>query len=87
MVRNKKWNQLHQFLQYHVVNDSTHVACQLLSLESVYPPVYQLALDMMKRLGAYEQIVEVLFLHLLSQFKLFIVIIIISLINLLLLIY
>lgn len=60
LVRNNKWYQLHQFLQYHVVSDSTHVACQLLSLESRYPPAYQLALDMMKRLNTHEQIVEVL---------------------------
>ncbi len=33
LVRNNKWYQLHQFLQYHVVSDSTHVAGKLLSLE------------------------------------------------------
>lgn len=60
LVSNSRWYQLHQFLQYHVVSDSTHVACQLLSLESKYPPAYQLALDMMKRLSTHEQIVEVL---------------------------
>ena len=60
LVSNCRWYQLHQFLQYHVVSDSTHVACQLLSLESKYPPAYQLALDMMKRLSTHEQIVEVL---------------------------
>eukprot|EP00026_Physarum_polycephalum_P003513 Phypoly_transcript_03526.p1 GENE.Phypoly_transcript_03526~~Phypoly_transcript_03526.p1 ORF type:complete len:724 (+),score=109.83 Phypoly_transcript_03526:179-2350(+) len=60
LVSNKKWSQLHQFLQYHVVSDSTHVACQLLSLESKYPPAYQLALDMLKRLNTHEQIMEVL---------------------------
>lgn len=60
LVSNSRWYQLHQFLQYHVVSDSMHVACQLLSLESKYPPAYQLALDMMKRLNTHEQIVEVL---------------------------
>jgi hypothetical protein len=60
LVSNCRWYQLHQFLQYHVVSDSTHVACQLLSLEAKYPPAYQLALDMMKRLSTHEQIVEVL---------------------------
>jgi len=34
-------------VQYHVINDSFHVACQLLSLESKYKPCYQLALDML----------------------------------------
>jgi hypothetical protein len=42
-----------------------HVACQLLSLEKQYPPAYQLALDMLKRLLSRsnvvaDQIVEVL---------------------------
>lgn len=60
LVRNNQWYQLHQFLQYHVVSDSTHVASTLLSLEAKYPPAYQLALDMMKRLNTHEQIVEVL---------------------------
>lgn len=60
LVSNSRWYQLHQFLQYHVVSDSMHVACQLLSLEAKYPPAYQLALDMMKRLNTHEQIVEVL---------------------------
>jgi hypothetical protein len=35
------------------------VACQLLSLESTYPPAYQLALDMLKRLRSYDEILEV----------------------------
>ena len=60
LVRNGRFNQLHQFLQYHVLSDSLHVACQLLSLETLYPPAYQLALDMLKRLASPEQIVEVL---------------------------
>jgi len=53
--------QLHQFLQYHVISDSKPLACLMLSLDSVYPPAHQLALDMLKRLGtANEEIVEVL---------------------------
>eukprot|EP01121_Diplochlamys_sp_Union-15-3_P008527 TRINITY_DN2264_c0_g2_i1.p1 TRINITY_DN2264_c0_g2~~TRINITY_DN2264_c0_g2_i1.p1 ORF type:complete len:638 (-),score=93.50 TRINITY_DN2264_c0_g2_i1:4-1917(-) len=65
LVRNNRFNQLHQFLQYHVISDSMHVACQLLSLETVYPPAYQLALDMLKRLSTtrtevYDQIFDVL---------------------------
>lgn len=49
LVRDNKFYQLHQFLQYHVVTDSVPVACQLLSLEQRYPPAGQLALDMLKR--------------------------------------
>jgi hypothetical protein len=50
LVRHNRYYQLHQFLQYHVVNDSKHVACLLLSLEGAYAPAFQLALDMLKRL-------------------------------------
>jgi len=65
LVRNNRFYQLHQFLQYHVISDSMHVACQLLSLETFYPPAYQLALDMLKRLSAnhtkvYDHIVDIL---------------------------
>jgi len=59
LVRNNRYFQLHQFIQYHVISDSFHVACQLLSLEKIYPPAYQLALDMLKR-SCPEQIIEVL---------------------------
>lgn len=59
LIRNNRYYQLHQFLQYHVVTDSMHVACQLLSLETIYPPAHQLALDMLKRLKAHDQILEV----------------------------
>lgn len=62
LVRSGRFNQLHQFLQYHVLADSPQVACQLLALEPLYPPACQLALDMLKRLAPAcpEQIVEVL---------------------------
>jgi hypothetical protein len=62
LVSNGRCYQLHQLLQYHVVRDSDHVACLLLSLVPVYPPAYQLAIDMLKRLGTLEDIVEVLLL-------------------------
>lgn len=61
LVRNKCFYQLHQFLQYHVISDSKPLACLMLSLECEYPPAYQLALDMLKRLNtANEEIIEVL---------------------------
>jgi len=62
LVQKKLFYQLHQFLQYHVLSDSKPLACLLLSLESVYPCAYDLALDMMKRLGnyAFETIVDTL---------------------------
>ncbi|XP_032780972.2 regulator of MON1-CCZ1 complex [Daphnia magna] len=53
--------QLHQLFQYHAVADSKPLACLLLSLESVYPAAYQLAIDMLKRISnANEEIVEIL---------------------------
>ncbi|XP_070554841.1 regulator of MON1-CCZ1 complex-like isoform X6 [Ptychodera flava] len=61
LVQNNFFYQLHQFLQYHVLSDSKPLACLMLSLESVYPPAHQLALDMLKRLStANEEIIEVL---------------------------
>ena len=62
LVANERFYQLHQFLQYHVIRDSAHVACLLLSLESKYPPAFQLAIDMLKRLHTREQLIEVLLL-------------------------
>lgn len=61
LVHHNCFYQLHQFLQYHVLSDSKPLACLMLSLESVYMPSHQLALDMMKRLStANEEIIEVL---------------------------
>ncbi|GFO37115.1 hypothetical protein PoB_006362000 [Plakobranchus ocellatus] len=61
LVHNNCFYQLHQFLQYHVLSDSKPLACLMLSLESVYPPAHQLALDMLKRIQtANEEIIEVL---------------------------
>eukprot|EP00028_Trichosphaerium_sp_Am-I-7-wt_P003765 CAMPEP_0168539868 /NCGR_PEP_ID=MMETSP0405-20121227/22105_1 /TAXON_ID=498012 /ORGANISM="Trichosphaerium sp, Strain Am-I-7 wt" /LENGTH=410 /DNA_ID=CAMNT_0008569555 /DNA_START=563 /DNA_END=1792 /DNA_ORIENTATION=+ len=65
LVNAERYYQLRQFLQYHVISDSMHVACQLLSLENSYPPAYQLALDMLKRLSKTEtkvldQLVDIL---------------------------
>lgn len=61
LVQHNCFYQLHQFLQYHVVSDSKPLACLLLSLEGSYPPAYQLALDMLKRLStANDSIIEVL---------------------------
>lgn len=61
LVHHKLFYMLHQFLQYHVLSDSKPLACQLLTLESIYPPAHQLSLDMLKRLStANDEIVEVL---------------------------
>ncbi|XP_025405563.1 regulator of MON1-CCZ1 complex [Sipha flava] len=61
LVINKMYYQLHQMIQYHILTDSKPLACLLLSLESIYPPAHQMALDMLHRLNtAHEEITEVL---------------------------
>eukprot|EP00088_Acartia_fossae_P064036 TRINITY_DN7861_c0_g1_i12.p1 TRINITY_DN7861_c0_g1~~TRINITY_DN7861_c0_g1_i12.p1 ORF type:complete len:650 (-),score=126.11 TRINITY_DN7861_c0_g1_i12:492-2441(-) len=59
-VKTEQYYQMHQYIQYGVVTDSKHLACIILSLENVYPPARQIALDMMSRLGdAAEELIEV----------------------------
>jgi len=59
-VKTEQYYQMHQYVQYGVITDSKHLACILLSLESVYPPARQIALDMMSRLGnAVEELLEI----------------------------
>jgi len=59
-VKTEQYYQMHQYIQYGVVTDSKHLACILLSLESVYPPARQIALDMMSRLGnSVEELIEI----------------------------
>ncbi|KAH7645289.1 regulator of MON1-CCZ1 complex protein bulli isoform X2 [Dermatophagoides farinae] len=62
LIKSGNYYQMHQFLQYHVFTDSTHLACLLLSLSrKKYPYGYQLGLDMLKRLNkSDDEIVEVL---------------------------
>ncbi|XP_065161012.1 regulator of MON1-CCZ1 complex-like [Atheta coriaria] len=60
LVRRKKFSSLQQLLQYGVVSDSKPLACLLLSLGNVHPAASQLALDMLMRLNAVEEIQEVL---------------------------
>lgn len=60
LVKNEEFFRLHQFLQYHLLCDSKQLACLLLSIKDIYPPAYQIAIDMFKRLGnATEEIVDV----------------------------
>jgi len=54
---NSLW-RLHQLLHNRVIEDSFHIACMLLSLEPVYQPCYQIALDMLKRIGGEELILS-----------------------------
>ncbi|KAL3282017.1 hypothetical protein HHI36_005220, partial [Cryptolaemus montrouzieri] len=60
LVRRNKFTSLQQLLQYGVIADSKTLACILLSLGNIYPPGTQLALDMLSRLDAKEEIQEIL---------------------------
>jgi hypothetical protein len=60
LIRQERFHYLHQFLQYHVIAASVPAAMLLFTLESIYPPAVQLALDMLHRLHRDDQIVEVL---------------------------
>jgi hypothetical protein len=51
---------LQQLLQYGVVSDSKPLACLLLSLGNLHPSATQLALDMLARLNAVEEMQEIL---------------------------
>mmetsp|Transcript_36257 Transcript_36257/g.85934 ORF Transcript_36257/g.85934 Transcript_36257/m.85934 type:complete len:652 (+) Transcript_36257:212-2167(+) len=55
-----RYNVLHQLLQYHVIQDSLSVAQRLLALEVAYKPALQLALDMLHRLKAHQDLLEAL---------------------------
>ncbi|KAI8816160.1 colon cancer-associated protein Mic1-like-domain-containing protein [Fimicolochytrium jonesii] len=60
LLRSKRYTELHQYVQYNVVEDSIDVARLLLEREGEYRPFAQLGLDMLKRLGEEEEVVEVL---------------------------
>ena len=49
LIETKNFYQLQQFIQYHVIEDSSQLACLLVSKELVYPAGTQLALDMYRR--------------------------------------
>ena len=55
-----RYYQLHQLLQYHVLDDSTEVAMKVLALKQNYPPAAQQGIDMLHRLELHNDVVEVL---------------------------
>jgi hypothetical protein len=59
LIRTRSFSKLHQFLQYHIVRDSQDVADQLLAASGAYPPAFQLALDMLFRLQAFQRLMQV----------------------------
>lgn len=62
LVSNGWVNQLQQMVHYQVIRDSVRIAALFLSLEGQYPGAYQLAVDMLKRLEAKPQVIEILLL-------------------------
>lgn len=60
LVESGQYYEFHQFLQYHILTDSTAIAETLLSLAPTYPPAYQLGLDMLYRLNEFEWLLQVL---------------------------
>ncbi|KAJ3167725.1 hypothetical protein HDU88_002172 [Geranomyces variabilis] len=60
LLRDNRHTELHQLVQYNVVEDSSTVARRLLARGGVYAPFKQLGLDMLKRLDANNEVVDVL---------------------------
>lgn len=60
LVKANRFSDLHQLLQYGAIGDSKPLACLLLSLANLHPAAHQLAMDMLHKLKAYEDAVEVL---------------------------
>mmetsp|Transcript_5020 Transcript_5020/g.7450 ORF Transcript_5020/g.7450 Transcript_5020/m.7450 type:complete len:779 (+) Transcript_5020:23-2359(+) len=59
LVLNEDFALLHQLIQYKVIGDSLPIATHLRRLgEGVYPPAYQLSIDMLFRLEKYVEICE-----------------------------
>lgn len=59
-ARQNKFTALLQHLQYGVISDSKPMACLLLALGNMHPAATQMALDMLSRIGAKEEIQEIL---------------------------
>lgn len=60
LARQKKFTALLQHLHYGVITDSKPMACLLLALGNMHPAATQMALDMLSRIGAKEEIQEIL---------------------------
>ncbi|KAJ3158497.1 hypothetical protein HDU86_002722 [Geranomyces michiganensis] len=58
LLRDHRHSELHQLVQYNVIEDSLPVARRLLSRSEVYKPFRQLGLDMLKRLDANNEVAD-----------------------------
>ncbi|KAJ8915777.1 hypothetical protein NQ315_004589 [Exocentrus adspersus] len=60
LARQKKFTMLQQYLQYGIISNTKALACLLLSLGNMHPSALQMALDMLARIGAKDEIQEIL---------------------------
>lgn len=60
LVSDKRYYELHQYLQYHILTDSLPIAEKLIDLADIYPAAYQLGLDMLYRLNAFSRLLQLL---------------------------
>lgn len=56
---NPDFFRLHQLLMYRAIDDHVPTALQLITLDAKYPPAFQMGLDMLSRLKASNEIVQV----------------------------
>lgn len=60
LIKDGRFNMLHQYIQYKIIMDSRNIALQILSIEDKYKPAFQIAMDMLIRCGDHSVICEVL---------------------------
>jgi hypothetical protein len=60
LIKDGKYNMLHQYIQYKIITDSRNIALQILSIEDKYKPAFQIGMDMLIRLGDHSVICETL---------------------------
>uniref|UniRef100_A0A7S4D003 Mic1 domain-containing protein n=1 Tax=Eutreptiella gymnastica TaxID=73025 RepID=A0A7S4D003_9EUGL len=54
-----EFHRLHQFIQFQAIASQVSTAFQLLKVEDRWPPSFQLAMDMLSKLKAYAEMIEV----------------------------
>jgi len=60
MLKGKHYHMLHHYIQYKVITDHKQTALQIITVANEYKPAYQMALDMLTRLQAYDTICDIL---------------------------
>ncbi|KAG2381669.1 hypothetical protein C9374_006053 [Naegleria lovaniensis] len=60
LVKSNNYSMLHQLVQFKVIGDSKLTALQMLHISEKYKPAYEISLDMLKRLGEFDLLCEIL---------------------------